>query len=254
MYIVIIFLGMIANPFGVMTKIRSGVMVILSPLSNIGYGVGVKYRSAVGLIADMGNLYAQNQELRATVRRLESENAYSMDIKKENQFLRTELDLLPREEYALIGADVIARDSLGGSQWVMIDKGREQGIEENMAVIVDDRVFVGYIDDVNQTVSRVRLITHPDSVVNVVGAKGGSEAIMRGNHGLSAVVEDIKKDDVVENGEMFITSSIGARFPRGLSVGHVQNVSTTEDQLFQKATIIPLVDLGDLRTLFVIKK
>lgn len=252
--VVVIFFLIVANPFGITTKIRSGVGVVLSPLAQIGYGVGTKYIELVHMLRDIGRLYDENQELLESVKNLEARSAYYMDVETENQMLRNELNLLPRSTYELIGADVIMRDALGGNQWVMINRGKDAGVEENMAVIVGESVFIGYVDTVDLHTARVRLITHPESVVNLVGEKNGAEAIMRGNHGLSAAVEDIKKDDVVENGEMFITSSIGTRFPRGLVVGRAQNISLSDDQLFQRASIMPLAVLDELRMVFVVKQ
>ncbi len=253
-YIVLIFLLIIADPFHLITKVRSGLMIILSPLSRVGYGIGTKYDAFVHVTIEIGDLYEQNQKLREEHQQLEARSAQCGDVEKENEMLRSELKLLPRAEYTLVGADIIMRDSLGGNQWATINRGRKDGVAEDMAVIVGEHIFVGYIDMVDENTSRIRFLTHPDSVINVVGEKSGAEAIMRGNHGLSATIEDIKKNDHVENSEMFITSAIGTQFPRGLSVGRVQNITMSEDQLFQQANITPVVSFGDIRVVFIVTK
>lgn len=251
-YIVLILLMIIADPYHLVTKVRSGLMIVLSPLSRVGYGIGSKYDAFVHMSMEIGDLYEQNQKLQEEHRQLEARNAQCGDVEKENEILRSELKLLPRKEHVLVGADIIMRDSLGGNQWIMINKGRKDGVTEDMAVIVGEHIFVGYIDMVDDHTSRVRFLTHPDSVINVVGEKSGAEAIMRGNHGLSATIEDIKKNDHVENGEMFITSAIGTQFPRGLSVGRVQNITISEDQLFQQANVTPIVSFDDIRVVFIV--
>lgn len=254
-YIIIIIVALtIINPFNFLGSARSVFSVVFSPLSSVGHGISLYVRDSLGMVVDMGSLYEKNQELEQEIARLRAENATLADIKKENDLLRSDLALLPKDKHELIGAEVVLRDSLGGDQWIMIDKGSHHDVERDMAVIVGDSIFVGYIDDVDIATARVRLLTHPDSVVNVVSVEGGAEAISHGHHGLSVIVEDIKKDDQVKNGDMFVTSQIGNKLPRGLSVGTAQNISSSPDQLFQSAHIAPLTSLGDIRFVFVVKK
>lgn len=252
-YILFIIALIFINPFNIFGPIRSGFSFLFLPLSSFGQNVGAYARNSFAMVFRVGDLHYDNQRLTQEVRQLAAENAQFDDLKNENAKLRTALDLLPRKDFDLIGAEVILRDSLGGDQWIMINKGTHDGIAKDMAVIIDAGTFVGYVDEVDALNAQVRLLTHPESVINVVDAKSNAEAIAHGHHGLSLIVEDIKKDDHVENGDMFVTSQIGHKFPRGLSVGVAQNVTSSDDQLFQSARIIPLAPLEDIRFVFVIK-
>lgn len=247
--VIIIFI----NPFNLFGFVHSGFSVIFAPVSIFAQNVGTFAHSSFGMVFHVGDLHADNQRLTQEMRQLVAQNAMLGDLENENAQLRNELDLLPREKFDLVGAEVVLRDAIGGDQWIMINKGSHDGIAKDMAVIIDEGIFVGYIDNVDASSSRVRLLTHPESVVNVVDVENNAEAIARGHHGLSLLVEDIEKDDRVENGDMFVTSQIGNRFPRGLSVGTAQNVQLSDDQLFQGAHIMPLAPLGDVRFVFVIK-
>jgi len=252
-FIAIVVVFIIVNPFDMFGSVRSIIMVPFAPLTHLGTNIGAYFFDKSNMILHIGTLYQQNQELSSNVRQLESKNSMLVDVKNENDLLRQNLSLLPREQFNFVGADVVLRDPLGGDQWVTINRGKQDGIEVGMVAVVDEGVFVGHVDEIDRTTARIKLITHPESVVNVVSARTGAEAIAYGEHGLSVVVEDIKKDDDVVDGDVFITSDIGNMFPRGLSVGTVQNMTTSTNNLFQRANIVPLVSLNDLRFVFIIK-
>lgn len=241
------------DPFGVMGKVRDGARFVFVPLTKIGYGIGQRIDDLSSMVFDMGTLHHDNEELRKQVRILESSFARCDNVIDENEALREDLALLPRENFSLIGAEVVLRDSLGGDHWIVINRGQRDGVESDMAVIVDESVYVGYIDHVDYGTARVRLLTHPESVINVIGSRSEAEAIVRGDHGLAAVIEDIQKERNVEENEIFLTSRLGNRLPQGFAIGRTQHIATSEDQLFKKANIIPLADLGDLDIVFVVK-
>lgn len=242
------------NPLGAVGHVRSVVLVAMGPIMERGYDVGEWFGGVWDMVFTIGSLHEQNQILSNRIRELEANAALMQEIVRENDELRTLMRIVPREKYTLIGAEVIMRDSLGGNQWVMIDRGRDDGVREDMTVIVNDGVYVGRISGVDAHTAHVQLMTHPEHTVNVVGAQGGAEAIMRGNHGLSAVVEDIKKDARVTNGESFLTSHIGNRTVRGFLAGTIHNVATSPDALFQTGNLVPAVDLGTIHMVFVVNE
>ncbi len=252
-YSIIFVVFIVVNPFNIFGFIRNIIIVPFEPILQQGSNVGVYISDKIDMIFSIGTLYRDNQNLENRVQQLEAQNAMLTDVKNENNELRNALELLPRDEFKFIGGDVILRDSLGGNQWIVINRGKKDGIAIGKAVVVGKSILVGIVDEVDKTTSRIRLITHPESAINVISARTGAQAIILGSHGLSVSVEDIKMDDDVINGDVFITSDIGNSFPRGLTVGTVQNIVPSTDQLFQKATLVPSVSLNNLHHVFVIK-
>ena len=242
------------NPFNFLGFLRGVTTTLFLPVNGFGQKVGFSLKENFEVVLHMGDLHEENQMLVRENQELRASLAAFSDVKNENEILRHEAGLSPRDQFDLVQAEVVVRDSLGGDQWVMINKGSRDDITKDMAVVVEGKIFVGYVDLVDYDTSRVRLLTHPDSVVNVANAESGAEAISHGHHGLSVVVKDIKKGDEVKNGDMFVTSQISNRFPRGLGVGTAQNVAISGDELFQSANIMPLVDLGKIHFVSIIKK
>ncbi len=252
-YSIIFVVFIVTNPFNMFGFVRNIIMVPFEPVVRQGSIVGMYISDKVDMIFSIGTLYRDNQNLENKVQQLEAEKAMLTDVKNENNELRNILKLLPRDEFKFIGGDVILHDSLGGNQWIVINRGKKDGVAVGKAVVVGKSVLVGIVDEVEDTTSRIQLITHPKSVINVTTARTGAQAIILGLHGLSIAVEDIKMDDDVVNGDVFVTSDIGNSFPRGLTVGTVQNITPSKDQLFQNATILPSASLNGLRHVFVIK-
>ncbi len=244
---------MVINPFGMFDIVRNIIMIPFTPIAQQGSAVGTYIFNKIDMVSSIGILYSNNQDLENKVRELKAENAKLSDVKNENNKLRNILELLPRDKFKFIGGDVILRDSLGGNQWIMINKGQKDGIIIGKAVVVDKNILVGVIDKVNKTTARIQLLTHPNSLINAVSARTGAQGIIVGVHGLSLKVEDINVKDDVVNGDTFVTSDIGNSFPRGLSIGTVQNIALSKDQLFKTATILPSVALDKLQYVFVIK-
>jgi rod shape-determining protein MreC len=252
--IVISSLFIFVNPYNFFSPIRSGLHIIFSPFIEIGYIGGYQSREFLETITSIGSLSQQNQELYKQNITLQSEIDELKSVQVENEILRKQLGILPQKEINLIGAEVIMRDILGNNDWIKINRGRKDGIQKDDMVVVGDKNLVGIVEEVFYDQATVNLITHPNSVINVVTVETGVEAIAQGKYGTSIIVEKINQDAEVEEGMTFITSQISGKFLRGFTVGVVQNIYTTQDGLFKNARITPLVDLENLRFVFVVKE
>jgi rod shape-determining protein MreC len=249
----VILLIIIINPFNIFGFVRGVVITPFEPFLRVAFGSGSYLSQKISMITSIGSMYEQNQQLQNRIIELESQNAKLQNIQKENEALRKELNLLPRERFELLGAHILSHNPTGGNQWIIIDRGKKDGIKEGMVVIISEGILVGRIDMVDNTTSRVQLITNSKSIVNVQTVRTGAKAVARGDHGISLNITDIKKQDDVEVGDIFVTSNIGGELPAYLSVAKILNISSTDDNLFQEAQALPLVDMDDLYFVFIIK-
>lgn len=240
------------NPLHVTDVARATVQWALRPVLRLGYVAGHKVHNVTTLFLQIGTLYDENQQLHARVRALEAAQARADELLRDNTSLREELRVAQRRSFFATAANVILRDTGGGSRWIVIDKGTDDGITLGAPVIVGGDILVGRVAEVFAHTARVDLLTDPSSVVNVTGARGGAEAIVRGNHGLALVVEDLPKDGEVSDGEMFVTSRISDQTPPGLAVGTIHAVAPTSDGLFRTGVLSPLITARDITIVFVV--
>ena len=56
----------------------------------------------------------------------------------------------------------------------------------------------------------------------------------------------IKEDDIV------LTTSLGGNFPKGLLVGKVKNIKTSDTEPFQKAEVYSFLKIDDIKIVFAV--
>jgi rod shape-determining protein MreC len=192
---------------------------------------------------DLDSLRLENQELLARIAALEG-------LKKENQTLREALGLDLQEEFDLSLAQVTDKDI--SEDFILINKGAEDGISEGLVVISEQKILLGKIYEVYENYSKVKLISHKESslegeiiekeVLGLVKGKGNSELLF----------DLVPTDQEIVEGDLIQTSALGGDFPKGLLVGKIENIKKSDIQPFHQAEVLPLFKLGDLKVVFII--
>jgi rod shape-determining protein MreC len=65
-------------------------------------------------------------------------------------------------------------------------------------------------------------------------------------------LELIQQDILVQEGDLALTSGLGGGYPPDLIVGQVINVRSRDFDLFQQATLQPVVDFNGLKIVLII--
>lgn len=242
------------NPSGFFNPVRSVFGAIAYPFQKTLYFLAYKTTQFTDFISSIGELKKENEKLSRENQQGLAENALLRDMKKENMLLREQLDLAPRDKFDLETAEVIGQDPQGLGNWLVIDKGKRDGVEKNMPVIVSKGILIGKVDEVFSGNSRVLLVTNPQSAVNAVISDTEAKGIVKGEFGLGLLLDMVLQTDIIQEGDEVITSGIGGSVPRGLLIGKIQEVRSSEDRLFQQAVITPATKFSKLRVVFVIKK
>ena len=100
--------------------------------------------------------------------------------------------------------------------------------------------------------SRVQLITDPSSIVSVFLQNSEADAIMNGSVSGELTLDMLSQDVQVLTGDVVLTSGLGGEYPPDLLIGQVGNVRKRESDLFQEATVQPVVDFSRLEIVLVI--
>lgn len=241
------------NPRGFFNPARLVFWELASPFQKTFYILGGKFKGIFVFLGSISDLKRENERLFKENIRLETQMASLKEEKRENEILREQLGLNPREKFNLEGSWVIGQDSQRSGSWIMIDKGNSSNIEDGMAVIVSDGILVGRVSEVFRNNARVNLLSNFSSSVNALDLETGSKGIIRGEFGLGLVMDMVDQNDVLNEGDTIATSGLGSNIPRGLLIGKVKEVKPTEDKLFQQALIAPSVRYSKLEVVFVIR-
>jgi len=148
-------------------------------------------------------------------------------------------------------AAVIGRDPSPFLQYVIINRGSNDGIRRGMPVVTNQGL-VGRVDAVISDASRVQLITDSASTVNVHLKNANTDAVLSGSVAGDVSLDFISHDAAVEAGDLILTSGLGGGYPPDLIVGQVVNVRSLDYELFQQASVQPSVDFSRLAIVLVI--
>lgn len=239
-------------PKSVTAPVRTVVATVTFPIEKVFSVLAFEVRDFFGFFGSIGELKGENERLEKERVRLLAENAKFTDIMKENEELRRELELLPRENYRLKGVEVIGRDVSGLGNWLTVDQGSLQDVRVGMSVIAEGGVLVGEVAETFPGSARVRLLSNPESLVNGIAVDTEAKGIVKGEHGLGLLFDMVLQADTLKSGDQVVTSGLGGRMPQGLLIGTIQETGFSDDRLFQRAVVVSPIKSDRLRYVFII--
>src|SRR5271166_5793407 len=195
---------------------------------------------------------AENRNLKAQIQRMSLEQVrMSQDA---DQAHRLQALRAFKEQFIsqTMAAQVIGGSGSELSRSVYIDKGYNDGIKPDMAVITADGI-VGKVLRVYRSTSLVLLIDDQTSGVGAILDKTRLQGILRGTPSGEVVLEKVMSDETVPPGELVLTSGGDGIFPKGLLVGRVTKV-TPGSELFLNIRVRPAADLSRLEEVLVVTK
>jgi rod shape-determining protein MreC len=201
---------------------------------------------------DMTSLRQRNAELENEVAELQAQVIQLQQEVGQTEVLAALVDFIrvrPENKYA--AAAVIGRDPSPFLHYVIINRGSNEGILRGMPVVTNQGL-IGRVDAVIADAARVQLITDPASSVNVRLQNAETEASLVGSVTGDLTLELIPQDINVQPGDLVLTSGLGGGYPPDLIIGQVVNVRSRDFDLFQQATVQPVVDFNRLEIVLVI--
>lgn len=202
---------------------------------------------------DFTELRVRNIELESEVARLQSQIIVLQEQLEESRGLEELLGYARRRpDFQYTASAVIGKDPSPFLHYVIIDHGSDEGIRRGMPVVTQSGL-VGRVDAVSAGASRIQLITDPQAVVNVRLQNQDVNAQIHGTISGEIILDMVPQNINLEPGEVILTSGIGGNFPSGIIIGQVVTVRKSGNELFQTATIQPVIDYAQLQAVLVIK-
>jgi len=193
---------------------------------------------------------AENRQLKDQIEQLRLEQVRLNEDAVQAHRLQAVLAFKEQYISRTVAAQVIGSSGSDSSRLLYIDKGEDQGLKRDMAVITADGI-VGKVLQVFPSVSQVLLINDQSSGVGTILEKSRLQGFLKGTATGEVVLEGVMSDEQVTTGERVLTSGGDQIFPKGLPVGTVTNVGTGKD-LFLNIQIKPAVNLGKLEEVLVV--
>jgi rod shape-determining protein MreC len=231
---------------------------IISPIQKIIYGATSYVYNSILDIKERRELLANYQQLKERVAYLEKELIRMNELEKQNQRLRKLLDFATeREEFVVTGARITGKDPGNWFDVFTIDKGKNDGIAVNMAVVTEQGL-VGRIIEVGPDWAKVQAIIDGRSSISGIIERTRDNGVVKGNNlfgfedGTCSMIYLPLDSEIVE-GDKVITSGLGGILPKGIYIGEVKEVTRAKRDLYKTAIIEPAVDFRRLEEVLIVK-
>jgi rod shape-determining protein MreC len=242
---------------GYLSPGQSILLRILSPLESFASSAASAVGGLTQSVRDLADLRSRYQLLEKQANALLIENIQLKEVQSENQTLRKLLSFQQANpdlelQAASIRGRGIGLDPTNLGRYLIIDIGESQGVRRNMPVVTDEGL-VGAVDATYATASKVRLISDLNSTVNIILQRSRVSAVAQGSVDGTLRVDWIPQDPgAVAVGDIVLTSGLGGRYPRLIVVGQVVAFQRHDYEVFQSATVRPVVDFQRLEFVQVI--
>jgi rod shape-determining protein MreC len=229
--------------------------LVLNPVVSAQTWLSVRFQvlqNAIAAPQDLARLRQRNSEMEVEVSRMQTEIIVLKQQISETRVLSALVDFArvqPENRY--LAATVIGRDPSPFLEYVIINRGSDDGLRRGMPVVTQQGL-VGRVAAVTADAARVQLITDPASSINVKLEPSGAQAVIRGEVSGEISLAMIPQSAPVEIGDLILTSGLGGNYPTNILIGQVTGVRRRETDLFQSASVQPVVDFNQLEIVLII--
>lgn len=204
-------------------------------------------------------LVLENKKLKKNVKEVQYNEAKIDELQSEIKSLKKQLDLKTTlGEKVVLHATVINRNNDGFYQTINIDKGKENGVLEGMAVI-NSEGLIGVIRKRGGYSSTVSLLTSDTFDKISVRIKIDDHYIYGLLSGYKKsknvfILEGVADNSDIPEGAVVTTTGMGKTFPAGLLVGTVKKVTTDNFDLAKIIEVTPSVNFENIDYVSVVKR
>lgn len=169
--------------------------------------------------------------------------------------LRTALNYAKNQQLEnYMTVNVIAKDTGNWYNMFTIDKGINDGITKNSAVMNGDGL-VGLVYEVGSNWGKVITIVDNKSNIGfeVLDSDQTYDGMLHGSVNSVISGELLDPQAKVDIGNIVVTSGLGI-YPKGIHIGHISEILFDDDNLLTSVVVEPSVNFKNIDRLFVIPK
>ena len=196
----------------------------------------------------------ENRILKSRLAQVNSDRFQMEELKQENARLNSLLSThksLPPSIRRVVYSRVLINSPFTWNKIILIDKGSKDGVRANKLVL-SDFALVGKVVEVGPSMSKVRLLTDPNSKIGVMIQRSREQGILFGTPSGDCRMKYLPLEADVRAGDIVETAGFNSFFPKGLRVGVVKKVWREPGQIYQVALVRPLANLRRLEEIAVV--
>jgi cell shape-determining protein MreC len=238
-FLILLFLSLFIL-FFFQNSLTASLQIVTLPIQEWAFGMTLK---PTGTLTPQEQLQQENNQLRTELAQIE-------EIKKDNQALHDQFQTTTPAPQKLLPADVIGVQPA----YLLIGKGMSDGIHLGDVVVVKNNL-IGNIEKVTTHISQVKLLFDPTTSFTAQSAKTSANGDVQTIDGGTIIFTNVVLSDKLEQNDIILTKgdrdAQGHGYPPDLVVGKITSIDKQASSLFQAAKVESLVDVSNLRMVFV---
>ncbi len=209
---------------------------ILSVVSNASDYIGLKSENEV---LAQENAYLRSQLVESNLWSKDSFKIYNDSIKK--QF------------YTYKSARILSKSIQNRNNYLILDKGRVDGVELEMGVIASNGI-VGIVNDVSENFCSVISVLHKQTAIDALITSNGYTGTIYwpGKDYTLAKLKNIPSHVKLHKGDTIVTSGNSTIFPPEIPIGYITKFSLKDGQNFYNIDFKYSVDFNRIRHVYII--
>lgn len=166
-------------------------------------------------------------------------------------------DTVFQQKYTLVTAKVIKNSINQTNNFITINRGSNDGIAKDMAVISPLRGVIGFVLDVSPHFATIRSLLNKDTFISVSLKRTNTFGSLVWGDGNSdfrvAYVKEIPNHLKVKVGDTIVTSGYSKGFPKGIEVGRISKTQVVTGDNFMTLQVTLFNDFSTLQYVYVVK-
>jgi rod shape-determining protein MreC len=236
---------------------RSGVPLLESATFGLfaevqrGSSAGVSgVRTVWNRYGGLRNVEVENVDLKRRLEAVQIELQQQRALADRTRGLARLLDLRDRSNLRTVAADIIASGASPDFRTLTIDKGKNEEVQPDMAVISADGV-VGRVVVPSARAAKVQLLIDRNAAAGALVERSRAQGVVKGSGNDLLDLEFVSEVADVVAGDLVVTSGIEGIFPKGFTIGRVDTVEKA-GPAYKRITVKPSVNFSSLEEVLVV--
>lgn len=248
-----ILLLIILSAFGFFGFFKSGVVFVLSPVTDAYHGFANFANNAYLLTFKKENFISRAEEAEALLQTAAIDYVKFEALKEENESLKKTIGYVAENDLNIVAAKVLTSISAPNEKKMLIDLGSSDGIGPGMVVMAGEGIVIGQIIECENRLSWIRLITDPRSKLpaKILG-DNQTTGIVSGTYGSLARMDLIPQQQKININDFVVTSNMEPGVPADLLIGVINQIDEPGNEPFKSALIEPVGNFSVIKYVSVI--
>jgi rod shape-determining protein MreC len=207
-------------------------------------------RHAWGGYVGLRGLKAENEALKRDLAAAQIQLQAQRALADRSRGLEAMLGLRDRSNLQTAAAEIIADSATPDFRTLTIDKGSQDGLRTDMAVIAPAGV-VGRIVVPSTRAAKVQLLIDRNAAAGALIERSRAQGVVVGGGDYRLQMQYVSEVADVVVGDHVVTSGVDGIFPKGFVIGDVESVEKN-GLLYKKIVVRPAVDFRSLEAVLVV--